>query len=1061
TPTATATATETPTNTPTATATATQTPTNTPTATATATASPTNTPTNTPTATATATATATPIKYALGNLVWLDIGTGADTNDGVRDVGEPNAGAGVVLELLSGTGLTPITDTLSGQPLTTTTDSNGYYRFDQLDAGSYVVRVAASNFISGGALVGYVSSDGQRNTFATADNNIDHGNDAANPSAVGAISAKVILGVSEPLNEVDAGATGKGQNGPSGDANDNLTVDFGFYPLAKFGNFVWIESDFDGIAATGVITPVVGKVITATDETGRVYTTQTNATGYYTFSVPANHTYTVNYGPAPLGTTPSNTPNDNSASNSDMGLDQQSRPNGVTVLLRPGDVILTIDFGFTQLSGLGDRVWEDQNMNGRQDAGEPGIGNVTVTLQTPTGTLIAITDSNGNYTFTNLLPGVPYTVTFSPPLGYQPTISNAVGVNDADDSDGLLVPNIVLGPNEFNPTIDSGFYRPVRVGDYVWFDNDHDGTQGLNEPGVPTVTVRLYNAISNTLLATTTTNASGFYLFSGLPPGSYYVQFDLTTLPAGYTITQQNVGNDARDSDADLSGRTAPTGFIASGGENLTLDLGIRAFAGLGDRVWEDLNHNGRQDVGEPSLASVSVTLQTPSGLITKLTDANGYYSFTELIPGVVYTVTFGRPNGYQPTLQNAAGISDALDSDADVVTGIVGGIVLGPNEFNPTIDAGFWRPASLGDYVWLDVDNNGLQDASEPGVANVVVALYSNGQLVDVTRTNANGGYEFGNLISGTYSVTFQLPGGYTFATPNVGSDEGRDSDADAVTGVTQNYVVNAGEHEPRVDAGLYQPPSLVLSKSVQTPRGGAGTSVRPGDRLIYTILVRNNGNTLATNVVVTDPIESLAVKYVPGSAVPAPTRIEGVSIIWDLGSLNPGQSVALRLEVEVVPVDIASVAITNVAQISGRESGVNVISRGSNVVDNPYEPSAVTLQSFAAARMGDNVRVKWVTLAEIDTWSFALYRVEGRRTGSNLPADATLVTPNSILAEGRGGAGGSYEFVDTTAAVGKTYTYWLVETETSGQKLNYGPAHYEGGTRRLFLPLIRTFRN
>lgn len=1000
------------------------------------------------------------MKYALGNLVWLDIGAGNDTNDGVRDIGEPSTGAGVVIELLSGNGLIPITNTQNGQAITATTDTNGYYRFDNLDAGSYVVRIAPSNFIPGGLLNGYVSSNGQSNTFITADNNLDHGDDVANPSVSGAMSQKVTLGVSEPLNDADSGASGNGNHGPSGDANDNLTVDFGFYPLAKFGNFVWIESDIDGIAATGVITPVIGKVITATDETGRTYTTPTNGSGYYTFSVPANHTYTVNYGLPPIGTAPSAIPNDNTASNSDMGLDQQSRPNNVIVVLRPGDVIPTIDFGFTQLAGLGDRVWEDLNFNGRQDTGELGIAGVTVTLQTPTGTLTTVTDNNGNYRFTQLLPGVAYSVTFGTPVGYLPTLSNALGVNDADDSDGLIVANIVLGGNEFNPTIDSGFYRPVRVGDYVWFDNDHSGTQALTEPGVPTVTVRLFDAINDTLLATTTTNVNGLYLFGGLPPGSYYVTFDLATLPAGYTITLPNVGSDDRDSDADANGRSAPTGFIASGGENLTLDLGIRAFAGLGDRVWEDLNHDGRQDVGESSLASVSVTLQTPNGLITKLTDANGYYSFTELIPGVVYTVTFGRPNGYEPTLQNAVGISDALDSDADAITGQVEGIVLGPNEFNPTIDAGFWRPASLGDRVWLDINNDGLQNGGEPGVGSVVVVLFSNGQLVGTTRTDASGNYQFNNLISGTYSVTFQLPSGYTFASPNVGGDESIDSDADAITGITQDYVVNAGEHEPRVDAGLYQPPSLTLNKSVQTPRGGAGASVRPGDRLIYTIVVRNNGNTLATNVVVTDPLTSPAVKYMPGSALPAPTRIDGVNIIWELGSLNPGQSVELRLEVEVVPVDASSIIITNVARISGRESGVNVVSRGSNVVDNPYEPSVVTLQSFTAARQGANVRVKWVTLTEIDTWSFMVYRAEGKHSG-DLPANAQPIMTQALLAEGRGGAGHTYEVVDTSAVVGKVYTYWLVETETNGQKLNYGPAHYEGGTHRLFLPLVRTFRN
>ncbi|MBK8626042.1 MAG: hypothetical protein IPN86_10900 [Saprospiraceae bacterium] len=33
----------------------------------------------------------------------------------------------------------------------------------------------------------------------------------------------------------------------------------------------------------------------------------------------------------------------------------------------------------------------------------------------------------------------------------------------------------------------------------------------------------------------------------------------------------------------------------------------------------------------------------------------------------------------------------------------------------NPTIDAGYYRPASLGDYVWDDTNGNGRQDVGEP----------------------------------------------------------------------------------------------------------------------------------------------------------------------------------------------------------------------------------------------------------------------------------------------------------------------------------------------------------
>jgi hypothetical protein len=52
----------------------------------------------------------------------------------------------------------------------------------------------------------------------------------------------------------------------------------------------------------------------------------------------------------------------------------------VTSRRRAARRTLTFDAGFVQPFGLGDFVWRDTNANGVQDAGEPGIGNVLVTL---------------------------------------------------------------------------------------------------------------------------------------------------------------------------------------------------------------------------------------------------------------------------------------------------------------------------------------------------------------------------------------------------------------------------------------------------------------------------------------------------------------------------------------------------------------------------------------------------------------------------------------------------------------------------------------------------------
>ena len=67
--------------------------------------------------------------------------------------------------------------------------------------------------------------------------------------------------------------------------------------------------------------------------------------------------------------------------------------------------------------------------------------------------------------------------------------------------------------------------RLAALGDFVWKDNDTDGIQDAGEPGISGVTVRLLNCATPTpaVLSTTTTNASGLYLFSNLVPGCYRV----------------------------------------------------------------------------------------------------------------------------------------------------------------------------------------------------------------------------------------------------------------------------------------------------------------------------------------------------------------------------------------------------------------------------------------------------------------------------------------------------------------------------------------------------------
>ena len=69
------------------------------------------------------------------------------------------------------------------------------------------------------------------------------------------------------------------------------------------------------------------------------------------------------------------------------------------------------------------------------------------------------------------------------------------------------------------------------IGDFVWYDKNQDGIEDVGEPGIANVTVALYRDTDgsgtltpgDTLVATTTTDADGGYIFKNLPTGVYFV----------------------------------------------------------------------------------------------------------------------------------------------------------------------------------------------------------------------------------------------------------------------------------------------------------------------------------------------------------------------------------------------------------------------------------------------------------------------------------------------------------------------------------------------------------
>ena len=281
-------------------------------------------------------------------------------------------------------------------------------------------------------------------------------------------------------------------------------------------------------------------------------TTVTNGSGFYSFVDLMPGTYTVSVDPTTLPTGLGPT----------FDLDGTNTPNTTQVALAAGQVRVDVDFGYVDIVGsIGDTVWRDDNGNGVQESGEPGLAGVTLTLSNNDGSLgSTVTDANGLYTFDDLLAG-QYTVAVDP-------ASLPGNVRQTYDLDGLSTPDratAALAQAEDRTDVDFGYQPLGSIGDTVWHDSNANGVQEGDEQGLADVTVILTRADGVRSFAQT--DGNGRYAFTSLPPGAYTVAVDPTTLPEGYLPTY------------DLDGVTTPntTNVPLAAWQNRTdVDFGYR-----------------------------------------------------------------------------------------------------------------------------------------------------------------------------------------------------------------------------------------------------------------------------------------------------------------------------------------------------------------------------------------------------------------------------------------------------------------------------------------------------
>lgn len=600
---------------------------------------------------------------------------------------------------------------------------------------------------------------------------------------------------------------------------DVKPINAGYYELSSIGDQVFIDANENGI---NDLEPGLNNVIVQLlDDMGTTIATDTTAqgggldSGYYLLENIPPGVYTVQFTrPLFYQFVAADQGGDD---NFDSDVAEITNNTGTTkeISITSGTEDLSVDAGvFFQIpmeSTITGIVWNDTNANGIMDNGELPVPSIPMILldQNDIELEMQLSNSEGIYIFENLTEGF-YSIKATILSNQTATYPN-VGADDSIDSDffdtgdGFETESFFLATFEDIENVDLGLVNTLSIGDFVWEDLNNNGAQDANEIGIEEIEITI-SSENGIISKTEMSDANGAYLFMDLPAGSYKVCVDL---PSGFNFAKSNIGTDILDSDVDSSGCTEFIDFTMGGNIN-DLDIGLTKNGSVNGIAFVDLNGNGVINTNDPGLDGVIVDLHSDSGELLNSTTTGtvdnipGVFEFKNL-KATDYYLVFEFPEDYIITNPDVG--DDLTDSDitgffsdgsTDLFAIPSGGIVT-------TVNGGAYLPASIGDEVWLDENENGLRDEGEDGVPNIEVIIFrSFGIPFDTTMTDEEGFYEFENLKQGLYFIQFVIPQEFTISPSDQGIDDNIDSDADD-TGKTPLISLAHGADLESVDCGIF----------------------------------------------------------------------------------------------------------------------------------------------------------------------------------------------------------------------------------------------------------------
>ncbi|HBJ35416.1 MAG TPA: fibrinogen-binding protein [Planctomycetaceae bacterium] len=297
----------------------------------------------------------------------------------------------------------------------------------------------------------------------------------------------------------------------------------------------------------------------------------------------------------------------------------------------------------------------------------------------------------------------------------------------------------------------------------------------MGETPIPGTRVDLIDSTGRQV-ATTVTDASGFYRFTFLPAGQYTLR---QTQPVGFLQGGQQAGSaGGDDSLRDIISQVP----IAYGAILTQYNFGELLPSSISGFVFVDGNGDCFRQDNEPGLAGVRIELFDGAGQLVTFTHTNeqGFYEFDGLAPGQ-YKIVETQPVGY---FSGAArpGSGGGRAEGGDIITEIP----IGPGQ--NLVEYNFCEklPASISGKSFIDFDRNRRFDGNDRVLSGVTIELRNTaGQTINTTRTDADGFYQFTGLQPGTYSLHQIQPEGLFHQDQIVGSLGGNEAIEDIISAI------------------------------------------------------------------------------------------------------------------------------------------------------------------------------------------------------------------------------------------------------------------------------------